>query len=58
MMQDKPVSCAVTCVFHQVMKIHLQRNNLYLEAEKSNKPIVCCVCLSAFCTKVVGDLTK
>ncbi len=22
---DKPVSCAITCVFHQVMEMHLQR---------------------------------
>ena len=24
---DKPVSCAITCVFHQVMETHLQRIN-------------------------------
>ncbi len=24
---DEPVSCAITCVFHQVMETHLQRIN-------------------------------
>jgi hypothetical protein len=24
---DKPVSCAITCVFHQVMETHLRRIN-------------------------------
>ncbi len=24
---DKPVSCAITCVLHQVMETHLQRIN-------------------------------
>ncbi len=29
---DEPVSCAVTCFFHQVMEAHLRRNNYYREA--------------------------
>jgi hypothetical protein len=29
MRQDEPVSCAVTCVFYQVMKTQLQRINNY-----------------------------
>jgi hypothetical protein len=37
---DKPVSCAVTCIFHQVMETHLQRNNYYREAEYSNNPLI------------------
>jgi hypothetical protein len=40
---DKPVSCTVTCIFHQVMETHLQRNNYYGEAEYSNKFIFYCV---------------
>ncbi len=35
MRQDKPVSFAVTCIFHQVMEIQLRRN-YYREAEYGN----------------------
>ncbi len=30
---DKPVSCAVTCIFHQLMETYLQRNNYYKQVE-------------------------
>jgi hypothetical protein len=53
---DKPVSCAITCVFHQVMETHLQRNSYYRETEHSNKFIVYCVLLRPFCSNVVGSL--
>jgi hypothetical protein len=41
--RHKPVSCAVTCIFHQVMETHLRRNNYYREAEYSNKIVVYCI---------------
>jgi hypothetical protein len=46
-------TCIMCCnlrlpVFHQVMKIHLQRNNYYREAEYSNKSIIYCVFLVPF----------
>ncbi len=58
LMREKPVSCAITCVFHQVMETHLQRNNYYRETEYSNKFIVYCAWLSPFHSNVVGSLTN
>ncbi len=55
---DKPVSCAITCVFHQVMETHLQRINYYRDTEYSNRFNVNCVWLSPFHSNVVGSITN